>query len=56
MLKESSARRFEYTLLSSLDVVAILLGGENISNLNERDIMVQTRSGNLLNVLDTGGY
>ena len=37
-------------------MAAIIVGGEEVGSLSGREILVQTFSGNLINVQDTAGY
>lgn len=55
-IKESDIQRLEYALPTSSQVAAILVGGEDLSELNESDIIIQTQSGSLMNVPDTACY
>ncbi|KAF5187278.1 hypothetical protein FRX31_023135 [Thalictrum thalictroides] len=55
-LKESTSGRRQYDLPTSSQVAAILVGAEEPSDRNERDIIVQTRTGNLYNIADTAGF
>lgn len=52
-IKEQPTYRRQYNMPTSPQVAAILVGGEDPSEVLPRDIIVETNSGQLLNVPDT---
>ena len=56
VIKEQPLNRNQYHLPTASQVVAIVVGGEELANLNGRDIVVETISGQLRNVQDIAGY
>ena len=55
-IKELAVNRHIHELPTASQVAGIIVGDEEDSNLNNRDIIVQTRSGNLQRVQDTAGF
>ncbi|KAL5723911.1 DNA helicase [Ranunculus cassubicifolius] len=55
-LKERRPDQPQYNLPTASQVAAILIGGDDPSDLCERDIIIQTQGGHLLNVPDTTGF
>ena len=56
LIKEQPLNQPQYCLPSASQVAAIIVGGEEVGSLSGREILVQTFSGNLINVQDTAGY
>ncbi|KAL6140766.1 hypothetical protein ACLB2K_059060 [Fragaria x ananassa] len=56
IIREQPANQRQYSLPSVSQVAAVLVGAEDAENLRGRDIVVQTRHGQLLNVQDCAGY
>ncbi|XP_062014501.1 uncharacterized protein LOC133731040 [Rosa rugosa] len=56
IIREQPANQLQYSLPSESQVAAIIVGVDDVENLKGRDIMVQTRQGQLLNVQDCAGY
>ncbi|KAF7839035.1 uncharacterized protein G2W53_007517 [Senna tora] len=56
IIREQPHNRPQYNLPTRYEVAAIIVGGEEVGQLNERDIIVQSHSGHLMNVSDTAGY
>uniref|UniRef100_A0A803N7C8 Helitron helicase-like domain-containing protein n=1 Tax=Chenopodium quinoa TaxID=63459 RepID=A0A803N7C8_CHEQI len=55
-INEQPSDRPQYCLPTASQVAAVIVRGEQVANLNPRDILVQSTSGQLMNVLDTAGY
>ncbi|XP_028104090.1 uncharacterized protein LOC114303137 [Camellia sinensis] len=55
-IKEQPRNRPQYNLPTTLEVAAVLVGGEEAGYLKSRDIIVQSISGHLLNISDIVGY
>uniref|UniRef100_A0A803N7J8 ATP-dependent DNA helicase n=1 Tax=Chenopodium quinoa TaxID=63459 RepID=A0A803N7J8_CHEQI len=55
-INEQPSDRPQYCLPTASQVAAMIVGGEEVANLNPRDILVQSTSGQLMTVLDTAGY
>ncbi|KAK4596817.1 hypothetical protein RGQ29_014730 [Quercus rubra] len=56
LIKEQSLNQPQYCLPSASQVVAIIVGGEEVGYLSGREILVQTFGGNLITVQDTARY
>ncbi|XP_021717300.1 uncharacterized protein LOC110685147 [Chenopodium quinoa] len=54
-INEQPSDRPQYCLPTASHAV-VIVGGEEVANLNLRDILVQSTSGQLMTVLDTAGY
>ncbi|KAL7169288.1 hypothetical protein ACSBR2_034353 [Camellia fascicularis] len=54
--KGQPCNRRQYNLLTTPEVVVVIVGGKEAGNLRPRDIIVQSTSGHLLNILDIVGY
>ncbi|KAL5705496.1 DNA helicase [Ranunculus cassubicifolius] len=55
-LKDRRPDQHQYNLPTASQVAAILIGGDDPSDICERDIIIQTQGGHLLNVHDTAGF
>lgn len=55
-IKELAVNRYIHELPTASQVAGIIIEDEEDTNLNNRDIIVQTRSGNLQRVQDTAGF
>ncbi|XP_061993530.1 uncharacterized protein LOC133711415 [Rosa rugosa] len=56
IIREQPANQRQYSLPSESQVAAVIVGADDVENLRGRDIVVQTRQGQLLNVQDCAGY
>ncbi|XP_075640438.1 uncharacterized protein LOC142612209 [Castanea sativa] len=56
LIKEQPLNQPQYCLLSTSQVAAIIVRGEEAGRLSGREILVQTFGNNLINVQDTAGY
>ncbi|XP_061993673.1 uncharacterized protein LOC133711585 [Rosa rugosa] len=56
IIREQPANQRQYSLSSKSQVAAVIVGADDAENLKGRDIVVQTRQGQLLNVQDCAGY
>ena len=56
LIKEQPLNQPQYCLPSASQMAAIIVGGEEVGSLSGREILVQTFSGNLINIQDTAGY
>ncbi|XP_021742949.1 uncharacterized protein LOC110709046 [Chenopodium quinoa] len=55
-IREQPSNRPQYCLPSASQVAAVIVGGEEVANLNPRDILVQSNSGELMTIMDTTRY
>ncbi|XP_028121112.1 uncharacterized protein LOC114318414 [Camellia sinensis] len=55
-IKEQPRNRPQYNLPTAPEVAVVLVGAEEAGNLRPRDIIVQSTSGQLLNIPDITGY
>ncbi|KAL0458883.1 UNVERIFIED_CONTAM: hypothetical protein Slati_0515500 [Sesamum latifolium] len=56
IIKQQAPNRHQYALPTASQVAAIIVDGEGIENLNNRDIMIEAMDGRLLNIQDGVGY
>ncbi|XP_062017408.1 uncharacterized protein LOC133733784 [Rosa rugosa] len=56
IIREQAANQHQYSLPSASQVAAIIVGTNDVENLTGRDIVVQTKQGQLLNIQDCVGY
>ncbi|KAL0381311.1 UNVERIFIED_CONTAM: hypothetical protein Sangu_0195400 [Sesamum angustifolium] len=56
LIREKPGTHLQYTLPTSSQVAAILVGGEELMEASDRDIIVQTVGGELINIKDYAGY
>ncbi|KAL2938245.1 Autophagic-related protein 16.1 [Bienertia sinuspersici] len=56
VIKEQPPNQHNYSMPSASQVAAIVVGGDDIANLNDRDIMVESVTGQLMSIKDTAGY
>ncbi|KAL0413453.1 UNVERIFIED_CONTAM: ATP-dependent DNA helicase PIF6 [Sesamum radiatum] len=56
VIKEKPAPNMQYTLPTASQVAAILVGGEEIMDANDRDIIVQSTTGRLFNIKEYSSY
>ncbi|KAM5582463.1 hypothetical protein ABKV19_002737, partial [Rosa sericea] len=56
IIREQPANQRQYSLPTESQVAAVIVGADDAENLRGRDIVVQTREGQLLNVQDCAGY
>ena len=56
IIREQAVNQRQYTLPSTSQVAAIIVGADDAENLRGRDIMVQTKQGQLINIQDCVGY
>ncbi|KAK4409487.1 hypothetical protein Sango_0021700 [Sesamum angolense] len=56
LIREKPGTNLQYTLPTSSQVAAILVGGKELMEGSDRDIIVQTVGGELINIKDYAGY
>ncbi|KAL0438838.1 UNVERIFIED_CONTAM: hypothetical protein Slati_2366800 [Sesamum latifolium] len=56
IIKQQAPNQHQYALPTASQVAAIIVDGEGIENLNNRDIMIEAMDGCLLNIQDIVGY
>ncbi|KAL0311961.1 UNVERIFIED_CONTAM: hypothetical protein Sradi_5595400 [Sesamum radiatum] len=56
IIKQQAPNQHQYALPTASQVAAIIVDGEGIENLNNRDIMIEAMDGRLLNIQDVVGY
>ncbi|XP_024156624.1 uncharacterized protein LOC112164604 [Rosa chinensis] len=56
IIREQPANQRQYSLPTESQVAAVIVDADDAENLRGRDIVVQTREGQLLNVQDCAGY
>ncbi|OMO96630.1 hypothetical protein COLO4_15176 [Corchorus olitorius] len=56
IINDQPSNQPQYNSPTASQVAAIIDGGQDLAHLNDKEIMVETISGRLLNVNDTVGY
>ncbi|KAL0404003.1 UNVERIFIED_CONTAM: hypothetical protein Sradi_2041100, partial [Sesamum radiatum] len=56
LIRDRPSTHLQYTLPTASQVAAILVGGEELTESSDRDIIVQTVGGELINIKDYAGY
>ncbi|XP_056685561.1 uncharacterized protein [Spinacia oleracea] len=56
VIKEQPINKHQYSMPTASQVAAVVVGGDDISNLKDRDIMVESVTGQLSYIKDTAGY
>ncbi|XP_057250132.1 uncharacterized protein LOC104897172 [Beta vulgaris subsp. vulgaris] len=56
VIKEQAPNQHNYSMPSASQVAAVVVGGDDIANLKERDVMVESVAGRLMSIKETAGY
>ena len=56
IIREQATNQHQYTLPSVSQVAAIIVGADDAENIRGRDMMIQTKQGELINIQDCVGY